>query len=89
MSIFFTVLFFKSYLDIISWHMIAFISLSKGDKLEGVSIQGMCGEELPLYMRIEAIASGTKWLQNLCEVLKNTMTIAMQACVQARIEEGT
>ncbi|GFR96312.1 dynein heavy chain domain-containing protein 1-like, partial [Elysia marginata] len=59
------------------------------DKLEGVSIQGVCGEELPLYMRIEATASGTKWLHNLCEVLKNTMTIAMQACVQARIEEGT
>ncbi|CAL1542050.1 unnamed protein product, partial [Lymnaea stagnalis] len=59
------------------------------DKLEVISIQGSHGEELPLYTKVEPVASAPKWLYNLNQVLKNTLTIALKACVQARIEEVT
>ena len=59
-----------------------------GDKLEVVSIHGACGEELPLYSRVKATPLATSWLHNLEDILKATVTILMQACVQARMEEG-
>ncbi|XP_035825634.1 dynein heavy chain domain-containing protein 1 [Aplysia californica] len=59
------------------------------DKLEVVSIHGSCGEELPLYTRVKAMPLATNWLLNINDILKNTMSILMQACVQARMEEGT
>ncbi|KAH9487912.1 hypothetical protein Btru_067436 [Bulinus truncatus] len=59
------------------------------DKLEVVSISGSLGEELPLYTKVEPVPSATKWLQNINKILKNTLTIALKACVQARLEEGT
>ncbi|KAK7008742.1 dynein heavy chain domain-containing protein 1, partial [Biomphalaria glabrata] len=64
------------------------ISLNS-DKLEVACITGSLGEELPLYTKVEPGASAPKWLHNINQVLKNTLTIALKACVQARLEEGT
>ncbi|CAG5130198.1 unnamed protein product, partial [Candidula unifasciata] len=57
------------------------------DKLEVESAHGAYGEKLLLYTQVKATTSATKWINSLNETLKNTMTIAMRACLHARIEE--
>ena len=59
-----------------------------GDKLQVVSVHGAYKEELGLYTKLEAHPSASTWLRGLESILKNTMTVVLQACVQARMEEG-
>ncbi|ESP00380.1 hypothetical protein LOTGIDRAFT_173233 [Lottia gigantea] len=59
------------------------------EKLCVVSLCGMLGEEVPLLARLEANPSATKWLKTLESIMKNTLTVMMQACVQARMDEGS
>ena len=61
---------------------------STGDKLQVVSVTGIQNEEVPLYTRLDATKTASIWLRNLESILKNTMAIMLQACVQTRMEEG-
>ena len=58
------------------------------DKLEVTAISGLLGETLPLYKRLEALPSNTKWLSTLEYCIKTTMNTVMEACVQARLEDS-
>ena len=51
-------------------------------------MHGAHKEELGLYTRLDAHPLASAWLRGLESILKNTMTIVLQACVQARMEEG-
>ncbi|XP_048242736.1 dynein heavy chain domain-containing protein 1-like [Haliotis rufescens] len=59
------------------------------DKLQVVSVVGNLGEEVPLYAKLDSFPQATKWLRSLENLSKNTMTVMLQACVQARMEEGS
>ncbi|XP_025095393.1 dynein heavy chain domain-containing protein 1-like isoform X2 [Pomacea canaliculata] len=59
------------------------------DKLQVACVKGACGEEVSLYKRLEPHPQASAWLYNLESILKNTMTILLQACVQVCMEEGT
>nr|KAG5709415.1 hypothetical protein BaRGS_029264 [Batillaria attramentaria] len=59
------------------------------DKLQVVSVHGAHKEELALYTQLDAQPLASTWLRSLDSILKNTMTIVLQACVQARMDEGT
>ncbi|KAK6166840.1 hypothetical protein SNE40_023452 [Patella caerulea] len=59
------------------------------EKLQVVSMQGVMGEDVPLLARLEAYPLATRWLRGLENIMKNTLTVIMQACVQARMEEGS
>ncbi|XP_070211333.1 dynein heavy chain domain-containing protein 1-like isoform X3 [Littorina saxatilis] len=59
------------------------------DKLQVESVQGLHKEEVGLYTKLDAHPTASAWLRGLESILKNTMTVVLQACVQARMEEGT
>ena len=52
------------------------------------TVCGLLGEALPLYKRLEALPSNTKWLSTLEYIMKTTVNTAMEACVQARLEDS-
>ena len=52
-------------------------------------IEGQLGEELPLHCRVEAAPMATKWFSTLENTMKTTMQLVMEACVQARLEDGS
>ena len=52
------------------------------------TVSGLLGETLPLYKRLEALPSNTKWLSTLECYMKTTMNTIMEACVQARLEDS-
>ncbi|XP_076466624.1 dynein heavy chain domain-containing protein 1-like isoform X2 [Babylonia areolata] len=60
-----------------------------GDKLQVVSMHGAHKEEVGLYARLEAEPEASMWLRGLESIMKNTMMLVLQACVQTRMEEGT
>ena len=69
-----------------------FIACCRGvsaDKLEVTKIVGLMGEELTLFTRLKAIPHATKWLATLEKYMKTTMLTIMEACIQARLEDGT
>lgn len=46
------------------------------------------GEELKLFTRLKAIPQATKWLSVLERYMKTTLLTIMEACIQARLEDG-
>ena len=64
------------------------ILLSLADKLEVTTVCGLLGEALPLYKRLAALPSNTNWLSTLEYIMKTTVNTAMEACVQARLEDS-
>lgn len=63
--------------------------LFTADKLEVTSMQGQLGEDIPLFMRVQSVPKATKWLRSVDNIVKNTMAIVLQKCIQARMDEGT
>ncbi|KAJ8313858.1 hypothetical protein KUTeg_008419 [Tegillarca granosa] len=59
------------------------------DKLQVTTVYGIMGEEIPLYVRLKSFPQATKWLKTLETIMKNTMAVVLEACVQARMEEGS
>ncbi|XP_052095798.1 dynein heavy chain domain-containing protein 1-like isoform X11 [Mytilus californianus] len=59
------------------------------DKLELTGVKGLLEEDVPFFVRVQAHQKATKWLKCLEQNMKNTMTIILQCCVQARMEEGS
>lgn len=64
---------------------IMFIS---ADKLQVTALKGVLGEEIDLVVRVQAFPKASKWLRTLENVMKNTLAMILQACVQTRVEEG-
>ena len=52
------------------------------------AVCGLLGEAVPLYKRLEALPSNTKWLSTLDYIMKTTVNTAMEECVQARLEDS-
>ena len=73
-----------------SCHFSYFLSIicPLADKLEVVKVTGLMGEELVLYSRLKAVPQPAKWLLLLENYMKTTVLTLMQACVQARLEDG-
>nr|XP_022307449.1 dynein heavy chain domain-containing protein 1-like isoform X4 [Crassostrea virginica] len=59
------------------------------DKLQVTTLKGILGEEIELVVRVQAFPKASKWLKTLENVMKNTMAMTLQACVQTRVEEGS
>ncbi|KAL3832089.1 hypothetical protein ACJMK2_023767 [Sinanodonta woodiana] len=59
------------------------------DKLQVIAMRGILGEEVPFCAHLEAQPKSTQWLKMLEGIMKNTMAIILQTCVQARMEEGS
>lgn len=51
-------------------------------------MKGLLEEDVPFFVRVQAHQKATKWLKCLEQNMKNTMTVILQCCVQARMEEG-
>ena len=75
--------FISSTLDI---HVIIFYI--SAHKLEVTQLHGVLGEEVTLYTRLESSHSATKWLSVLEQHMKTTLQLMLEACVQARLEDG-
>lgn len=58
------------------------------DKLQVTALKGVLGEEIDLVVRVQAFPKASKWLRTLENVMKNTLAMILQACVQTRVEEG-
>ncbi|XP_013418883.1 dynein heavy chain domain-containing protein 1-like [Lingula anatina] len=58
-------------------------------KLQVTSLTGDMEEAVPLLYKLEANNLATRWLSGLEEGMKSTMATMLQACVQARWEEGS
>lgn len=65
-----------------------FINVLSADKLQVTTLKGILGEEIELVVRVQAFPKASKWLKTLENVMKNTMAMTLQACVQTRVEEG-
>ncbi|XP_069111191.1 dynein heavy chain domain-containing protein 1-like isoform X1 [Argopecten irradians] len=59
------------------------------DKLEVTTMHGALGEEVPLYTRVQAFPRATRWFKSFEAIMKNTMALMLQKCIQARMEEGS
>uniref|UniRef100_A0A8W8M9M4 AAA+ ATPase domain-containing protein n=1 Tax=Magallana gigas TaxID=29159 RepID=A0A8W8M9M4_MAGGI len=59
------------------------------DKLQVTALKGVLGEEIDLVVRVQAFPKASKWLRTLENVMKNTLAMILQACVQTRVEEGS
>ncbi len=57
-------------------------------KLEVTTIHGALGESLPLHARVPTAQKATRWLSTLESHMKTTLNTVMEACVQARLEDG-
>ena len=64
------------------------INVLSADKLQVTTLKGILGEEIELVVRVQAFPKASKWLKTLENVMKNTMAMTLQACVQTRVEEG-
>lgn len=65
-----------------------YINVLSADKLQVTTLKGILGEEIELVVRVQAFPKASKWLKTLENVMKNTMAMTLQACVQTRVEEG-
>lgn len=65
-----------------------FTSFISADKLQVTALKGVLGEEIDLVVRVQAFPKASKWLRTLENVMKNTLAMILQACVQTRVEEG-
>lgn len=63
-------------------------SFISADKLQVTALKGVLGEEIDLVVRVQAFPKASKWLRTLENVMKNTLAMILQACVQTRVEEG-
>ncbi|XP_064648692.1 dynein axonemal heavy chain 6-like isoform X2 [Lineus longissimus] len=57
--------------------------------MEVTALHGILGETVPLTTRIEAMTNAPKWLSKLELTMKTTMSTVLQACVLARLDEGS
>jgi hypothetical protein len=62
--------------------------LFSADKLQVAAVQGIHQEEVSLYAHLAVHPMASTWLKGLEAILKNTMALTLQACVQTRMEEG-
>ena len=58
------------------------------EKMEAVRLIGPLGEELVLCTRILPLVKVAKWLSAVEQTMKTTVQLALEACLQARLEDG-
>ena len=51
-------------------------------------LHGDLGETLPMFDRLGALPSAARWMATLEKYMKTTVNTVLEACVQARLEEG-
>jgi hypothetical protein len=56
--------------------------------MEVTALHGILGETIPLTTRIKAMPNAPKWMSKLELTMKTTMATVLQACVQARLDDG-
>ncbi len=68
--------------------MISEVMLFVAHKLEAKCIGGVYGEMLPLCVPLEAGLKTCNWMSLLEQTMKSTVNSTLEACVQARLEDG-
>ncbi len=58
------------------------------DKLELVRLVGPQGEEMKLCKNVKPQSQATKWLADLEQTMRSSIQMAMETCVQCKLDDG-